>query len=158
MKDKDGSRKGLNVFEGGASDSNTHFFFRISESKAAIITFFICLAIFLTIIFVVYIFLNRNPSGAPLFDVTFADSDEEKNPGGEPALQEEECAETIYRVTAFVGLKLREGPSTESDTLRILPYKCEVISEGCADERGWMPVRVDGQRGYVFAAHIDPVS
>lgn len=76
----------------------------------------------------------------------------------EPAPPEDKCADTRYYVVPWVGLRLREGPSTASEILRILPYKYEVIGEGCADERGWMPVYVDGRHGYVFAAYIDTIS
>ena len=76
----------------------------------------------------------------------------------EPAPPKDKCADTRYYVVPWVGLRLREGPSTASEILRILPYKYEVIGEGCADERGWMPVYVDGRHGYVFAAYIDTIS
>lgn len=75
--------------------------------------------------------------------------------------QSEGRGETRYRVVAHSYLRLRENPNTESAILMNLPYEREVISEGNADERGWMPVRVELSygilRGYVFAAYLVPV-
>ena len=85
----------------------------------------------------------------------------ESNPPTETE-QANECDEIRYRVVPCEGLRLRKNPSTASDILKLLPCNSEVASEGCADERGWMPVRIklpcgDYRHGYVFAAYIDPI-
>lgn len=166
-----------------SSPNMPNFFFRILGSRTAIVAI-ICISV----IGCFYLFLNKNPSGVSLvnINVTVGNGNGDNNSGtsfGEQDAiaseqsketeqpnethlpketgQQVKCNETRYYVTPYVGLWLRKYPSTESDKLRLLQYRTEVISEGCADERGWMPVRVEQPNhtyyGYVFSAYLDPV-
>ena len=52
-------------------------------------------------------------------------------------------------VTAQEGLRVREKPGTDCETIEILPFGAEVYGE---IEEGWM--RLEGQEGYVCAEHL----
>lgn len=59
----------------------------------------------------------------------------------------------IYYVNTENGLKLRSGPSKDSDVVTLLPYKTEVIVTGATDN-GWYAIECSGQSGYVYSSYV----
>lgn len=59
----------------------------------------------------------------------------------------------VYYVNTENGLKMRSGPSKDSDVVTLLPYKTEVTVTGATDN-GWYAIECSGQSGYVYSSYV----
>lgn len=63
----------------------------------------------------------------------------------------------FYYVNAKSSLKMRSGPSTNSDVIGLLPYKTKVMVTGITDS-GWYEIEYSNQSGYVSADYLTKAS
>lgn len=95
-------------------------------------------------------------TAAPISTANAAESTAENNIETAAQEQDSDSASEInefYYVNAKSSLKMRSGPSTNSDVIGLLPYKTKVMVTGITDS-GWYEIEYSNQSGYVSADYL----